>query len=629
MAAILEPIPTTGLGTPETLPWATNGTTLEPIAAQEDVGWQPYGVGPPPDYRLENYFRDKVNEWLLRLQQAGFWREYASALATIGGFADPPVVGWTYTFTVDGNAVIYTVTTEATKAEMATNMAATINADPVVSLIVEASAAGPFVSLRALVPGGGGIFTIVLGGVHGGTFVLTGPAVPITRAEAADAPLDFVVGSPELDAGGAAPYQARIIWRKTKAAFRAGRDTIGAWDDANCGTDSTAWGLDCQADGDQATAGGSACVASGQYAVALGAGSVASGLQGVAIGGTATASGQNSVSLGPSLASGDDTVAAGTGAIATNNNDVAIGNSAVAIGGGAVAVGDSAAADAAGGVAVGLQAHAQQAGDVALGDATANGGTGGAFAACQGSAQDIGAVAVGNVTANGIGSLALGHAPGVTAYVSASGDGAEAHSVPSANDACNAVTAGGTHSRAHGDGVEASGAYARATGLGAVAANRGEIAHASNAEPVMVGFLVERERHQIGTLVAQARTTDATETTLCPDVFDGTGTTWTPKDDRAYRVKMTVVVKDEASTDCKAWGAEFLLCKDAGAFTSNGYTLGANMPGVGVLGAGFAASVAQIEDSGGGQINVRGTGAVGVDARWTCRIEYDQVGIDH
>ncbi len=118
MAGIIQPIPDNGAGAPETLPWATSGTVLEPIPAQEATGWQPYGIGPAPDYRIENYFRNMLRRWLERLQQSALLVEYCSATATVAGFVDPPLAGWTYNVTIDGNLVVTTVTTELTKPEV-------------------------------------------------------------------------------------------------------------------------------------------------------------------------------------------------------------------------------------------------------------------------------------------------------------------------------------------------------------------------------------------------------------------------------------------------------------------------------------------------------------------------------
>lgn len=686
MAGIIQPIPDNGAGAPETLPWATSGTVLEPIPAQEATGWQAYGIGPAPDYRLENYFRNMVRRWIERLQQSALLVEYSSATATVAGFVDPPLAGWTYNVTIDGNLVVTTVTTELTKPEVCVSIAAALNADPVVSELIIAEQVTNFVGIRARRAGAAGAFTCVLGGVFGGTFTLIGPTVPILRTDLDEIGDDFAIGSPTVDSAAAAQDE-RLTWRKALGAFRAGRDSIAAWSLANTGDASAAFGDNCEASGIGSLAAGVASQATGDTSFARGSGCIASGIDSHASGDVAQATAARAFAHGNgAIASAADAVAVGAGALANTVNAIAMGSNAQAGAADAVAIGGDTQAVGAGSVAIGGSVGgpvtlANFAGDVAIGrgavtdngslaigegaDAQADVSTAcgpgslasdvgaaaignGAIASGQaalagpnGTASGDGAVAVGatasgdssvaiglgsQATANG--AVAIGKRNGINGDVNATAAGAVAFGAPQTDSSMFDVAASGINSFAHGDSATASADLARATGQGAVAANRGEEAHASLGIGV-AGFTHEAERHQVGRLVAQARTTDATETTLCPGVLDGTQTTWTPKDDRAYRVRVTVVAKEETAAQAKSWVEEFVLSKDAGAFAINGYAFGANMAVVGTIGATLAAAVAQVEDSGGGAINVRGTGIAATDVRWTCRIEYDQVGIDY
>lgn len=82
----------------------------------------------------------------------------------------------------------------------------------------------------------------------------------------------------------------RMMWIPAKAAFRAGIVTGTAWDDANIGTYTAAFGTDCQATATQAFAWGSGSIASGQASFAGGYSCTASGVFSVSLGNFALAS---------------------------------------------------------------------------------------------------------------------------------------------------------------------------------------------------------------------------------------------------------------------------------------------------------------------------------------------------
>ena len=101
----------------------------------------------------------------------------------------------------------------------------------------------------------------------------------------------------------------RMMWHPNKAAFRAGQVTVPAWDDANVGLHSTAFGLNT--------------FAVGQYSFAAGSGSEATGIASTAFGLNARALGDYSTAFGAttragghySLAAGGATNADGYGTV--------------------------------------------------------------------------------------------------------------------------------------------------------------------------------------------------------------------------------------------------------------------------------------------------------------------------
>ncbi len=90
----------------------------------------------------------------------------------------------------------------------------------------------------------------------------------------------------------------RMMWYPAKAAFRAGAVTGTAWDDANIGTSSVAFGTDTKAYGAYSTAFGGGTTATGNTSMAAGAYTNATGATSFAEGLYSTASGDYSTAFG-------------------------------------------------------------------------------------------------------------------------------------------------------------------------------------------------------------------------------------------------------------------------------------------------------------------------------------------
>ncbi|MCB9991492.1 MAG: tail fiber domain-containing protein [Rhodospirillales bacterium] len=123
----------------------------------------------------------------------------------------------------------------------------------------------------------------------------------------------------------------RMFFYPDKAAFRGGRIVGGndAWQDANIGGGSFAWGENVEASGGESVAMGGYSTASGFQSTALGSAATASGAYSVALGRSITASGQGSVALGyGSTASADDSIAIGLASTASNVGSIVLGHRA-------------------------------------------------------------------------------------------------------------------------------------------------------------------------------------------------------------------------------------------------------------------------------------------------------------
>lgn len=112
----------------------------------------------------------------------------------------------------------------------------------------------------------------------------------------------------------------RLMWYPTKAAFRAGNVTSGAWDQANVGKYSFAAGTETTASGDGSTAIGNGTIAEGAGATAMGFFTNALGDYSTTLGSNLDALGTGSTATGVgNEASGDYTTAMGHNA-STNNH---------------------------------------------------------------------------------------------------------------------------------------------------------------------------------------------------------------------------------------------------------------------------------------------------------------------
>jgi hypothetical protein len=135
-----------------------------------------------------------------------------------------------------------------------------------------------------------------------------------------------ITGSSPIPTSGAG---TRMMWHPGKAAFRAGEVTTGvptAWDEANVGLDSAAFGRDTVAGGWASLAVGNGTTAGGPFSVATGDSTVATGSASVAYGVGSTASGTGA------LAGGSGTRAQANYAVAFGQQSTADGNSSLALG---------------------------------------------------------------------------------------------------------------------------------------------------------------------------------------------------------------------------------------------------------------------------------------------------------
>ncbi|MEM8832978.1 MAG: hypothetical protein AAGB32_00410, partial [Pseudomonadota bacterium] len=136
----------------------------------------------------------------------------------------------------------------------------------------------------------------------------------------------------------------RAFYDPNKGAFRGGEINNSftfddAWEDANIGLNTFAYGLNIQASGNYSFASGFSSVASGNFSSVLGINSTASGVSSSAIGSSAVASGNNSTAMGATTqASGFNATAfgrevqVGTGVAQTNDATADVGNYSVGFG---------------------------------------------------------------------------------------------------------------------------------------------------------------------------------------------------------------------------------------------------------------------------------------------------------
>ena len=128
---------------------------------------------------------------------------------------------------------------------------------------------------------------------------------------------DFIVGSYQTADTATGNQDYRMFFDSSKGAFRAGRVISTQWDDANVGSQSTAFGMNT--------------TASGSNSFAMGYGTSAEGNQSFASGYNSTTSGQNTFAAGfSSTASGAQAFASGDSTIASGRATVAMGRYVVA-----------------------------------------------------------------------------------------------------------------------------------------------------------------------------------------------------------------------------------------------------------------------------------------------------------
>jgi len=638
MPGFIPEIPTDASGAPEANFWL--GDTQEPTLAERIAGHEPYPAAPPA-YDIENYARHVQYLANLRVLAGALYAERGASIVTIAGVT----VGNQRRLTVNGTAVNYSDTGTDTLTTVTQAFVDAINAN--VTITSGAGAAGAVfiaagqLGIYAAQPGSNTLVVVAAVIAGAGTIVASGVTVPsiVVPASLLSAVEAYVLGTSPDDDGP--DNDVRLVLDRLTGAFRAGSVSATQWDTRAAGTigigiqavpvaddaiaigtgsDATAVadvaiGKNSAADSggggnDQATAIGSA-TATGEAATAVGFGAAATAATTVAMGASATASAANATAVGASsTASSTTATAVGKSATASASGAIAIGNSPDATFADAVAIGSDAQATAVDAVAIGHNALATAANAVAIGeDATAT---------------TANATAIGQLTrATGDGALATGHAASL-GNVLANGDGSRAHGL--GGSAPYIIQAFGAGSEAVGRGVSALGDYSRATGFGAYARNRGEVAHASLGITDIAGPSVEAATHQAGRIIVQCRTAASTTRRMRTDAIDQTtGTTWTPMDDRGYYVKIKAVGKSESSGAAEIYTGEGVVAVDGGTAVKDA---GLTMALVASLGGGFTTGSIAVAVSGGG-LNLDATVGAGLDVRWTATIEYVQAGINY
>lgn len=205
------------------------------------------------------------------------------------------------------------------------------------------------------------------------------PGVPVTIQLRPDGGMSAggTLGAGTIPASGAG---VRMLWHPAKAAFRAGEvagNIPDAWDDANVGLRSVAFGLSTIANGFASTAMGIETSASGQGSTAMGSSTIANGIGSTAMGLLTTASGIVSTVMGDrTTASGSRSTAIGLETTASGNNSTAIGNKTKATGQNSTAMGDRTTASGIAATALGSQTVAGGTASLAAGDGASASGAG-------------------------------------------------------------------------------------------------------------------------------------------------------------------------------------------------------------------------------------------------------------
>ena len=604
MPGVIFPIPTDASGAPEANRW--QGDQQEPTLAERIAGHEPYPA-PPPAYDIENYAR--YVQWMnnLRLQASALVAERQSQTVTLAG----ATVGNQRRIVVNGTNIDYSDTIGQTVSDVADSFALAINSNVTVTAGANAVyavgniAGAGTVTILSLSPGQSGAALVVTVAVlaGAGTIIvgtLTVPDFVIPEELLGGTGNNIVLGFSANDAGPL--NDVRLVLDRANNAFRAGGTTGAEWDTRSLNSVGIGWRADPQADN----------------ALALGTQAVAVDVADIAIG--------NGASADNGGGSNDQATAIGDGATATGESTLAVGFGAAATAAFATALGVSATASVAGAVAIGPVAGATAANAIAIGPSATSSAAQGVAVGLGATAGAANATSIGeNTQSTGDGALSTGHAASL-GNVLASGDGARAHGLGGAT--LYAVAASGDGAEAMGRGVVASGDYSAATGFGATAGNRGEVAHASLGITDIAGPSVEAATHQAGRLVVQCRTTAGATRRFRPDAIDQAGgATWTPIDDRSYGVKVKLVGAIEGSNNTLFYTIEGAVAKAAGAVTV-GTALGGAFTLVDDIAAGFTAPTLAITASGG-NVAMDVTNNSASAARWTAEIEYVQAGINY
>jgi len=299
-----------------------------------------------PSYKEWNYRLSKLAAWVFRrLGAATLLAERREATITVAGTVDTgDVRRFTFDFGGGPTQVDYsTQASDTTNAQIAAGWIKVFNETPTVSRWVRAvvdDTTAEVIHVYAVHPGQAVAWSTSIPvdvGTADATAVLAEVVAGDLYVRIADDDnwdsLGLLVGSNSPDDIGP-DGDDRLLFDKSKGAFRAGSATGAEWNDASRGLASIGLGRNTTASGSAALAGGDGSLASGAAAIALGYGAQATGARSVALGS----------GLAASIAAAADSVALAGGNVQVGaNGGVAIGgvsNAAVVQGVGGVAIGD-------------------------------------------------------------------------------------------------------------------------------------------------------------------------------------------------------------------------------------------------------------------------------------------------
>ncbi len=150
---------------------------------------------------------------------------------------------------------------------------------------------------------------------------------------------DFVFGSPQLDDDGNPDHSARMLFDKSKGAFRVGGVSGTTWDEANRGVSSIGMGEEALASNENSIAMGSHSHATGSNSIAIGSASFSNGAWSLALGAGASSLGANTVAIGNGTATGNSSVSLGFFTNAVGDISFAVGKETRALSHGETAMG--------------------------------------------------------------------------------------------------------------------------------------------------------------------------------------------------------------------------------------------------------------------------------------------------